>query len=358
MAAGMAPNLRRAADVLRNSEALLILTGAGMGVDSGLGTFRGVNAGVWPPLKAMDIDFSWMSEPTWFDHDPRLAWAFWHFRHTAYVHGAPHDGYRILARWGGQMNRGFFTVTSNIDGHWARTEGVSPEQIYEAHGTLTWMQCVDEREGDLWPTPTAQIDGLEAPIWDVKPDEDVEIQVADQSYKLVRKHSWFGCAQPPPTGPWISAKVAADGSVVDGNGVRLEVGSLRRPGGVDLMRIREGCQLPLSPDNKPARPNVMMFNDGGVNYKRIGAQNDKYEEWKGNLPKDTKLMICEIGAGKAVPTIRRIAEENVATFPNSVLVRINLEAQDAEVPEKYSERSVSISGLGALAALAQIDAML
>lgn len=40
---------------------------------AGLGTFRGRNAGVWPPLKAMQMDFSAMSSPDWFDSDPRLA---------------------------------------------------------------------------------------------------------------------------------------------------------------------------------------------------------------------------------------------------------------------------------------------
>lgn len=37
----------RAAEAVASADALLITTGAGMGVDSGLGTFRGRNAGVW-----------------------------------------------------------------------------------------------------------------------------------------------------------------------------------------------------------------------------------------------------------------------------------------------------------------------
>ena len=49
---------------------MVIGTGAGMGVDSGLGTFRGRNAGVWPPLKAMQIDFTEMSCPQAFEQDP------------------------------------------------------------------------------------------------------------------------------------------------------------------------------------------------------------------------------------------------------------------------------------------------
>ena len=92
--------LARAAAAIRDCDALLICTGAGMGVDSGLGTFRGRNAGVWAPLKAMQMDFSEMSCPDWFESDARLAWAFWHFRHQAYTKGKPHAGYDLLAKWG------------------------------------------------------------------------------------------------------------------------------------------------------------------------------------------------------------------------------------------------------------------
>lgn len=35
---------------------------------------------------------------------------------------------------------GLFSVTSNIDGHWDRTEGVGPEKVYECHGAPWYMQ--------------------------------------------------------------------------------------------------------------------------------------------------------------------------------------------------------------------------
>ena len=62
-----------AAAVIRNADAILVTTGAGMGVDSGLGTFRGRNAGVWAPLKALDRDFSELSCPDVFEEDERLS---------------------------------------------------------------------------------------------------------------------------------------------------------------------------------------------------------------------------------------------------------------------------------------------
>ncbi len=45
-----------------------------MGVDSGLGTYRGRNAGVWPPLQTLGLTFPDMSTPSHFDDDPFFAW--------------------------------------------------------------------------------------------------------------------------------------------------------------------------------------------------------------------------------------------------------------------------------------------
>lgn len=73
-----------------------------MGVDSGLGTFRGRNAGVWPPLEKLGMRHEEMSTPRHFDDDPFFAWAFWKFRHDAYrinENSRPHAGYGILKKW-------------------------------------------------------------------------------------------------------------------------------------------------------------------------------------------------------------------------------------------------------------------
>merc|ERR1712166_170374 len=166
-----------AARQIRAADALLICTGAGMGVDSGLGTFRGRNAGVWPPLKAMQRDFSEMSNPSWFESDPHIAWSFWRWRHQAYTSSAPHEGYSLLAKWGARLPHGFFSVTSNIDGHWERTEGVDPSQVYECHGALTRMQPVHPTPvSNIWPTDNAAIAALQVPDWDLESGQTVQVR--------------------------------------------------------------------------------------------------------------------------------------------------------------------------------------
>eukprot|EP00434_Breviolum_minutum_P006536 symbB.v1.2.005769.t1/scaffold289.1/size287290/14 len=331
MAAAPSGRLLTAADYIKKADALLICTGAGMGVDSGLGTFRGRNAGVWPPLKAMQMDFSRMSSPDWFDRDPRLAWAFWRFRHQAYTLGAPHRGYSLLAEWGNTMKHGLFSVTSNIDGHWDRTEGVGPEKVYECHGALTRMQCVED-DKNIWPTDPKDIADIQVPVWDLEAGEKVLALVA---------------------GVEVEAIVQEDGASLTKDREPIRATRVSRKGGPDLLRSFPESKLPRSVDGKPARPNVLMFGDGGVNVRVIDEQYDRFQNWLREIPTEASLVIVEVGAGKAVPTIRRTSEDVLRKYKNAFLVRINLD--DSDVPEFFSSRSVSIGGMGALEALTQID---
>eukprot|EP00966_Prymnesium_polylepis_P175635 4064898-Prymnesium_polylepis.1 len=77
----------------------------------------------------MQIDFSERPCPDVFESDPYAAWAFWKFRHDAYTQSSPHDGYRLLAAMGGRMPKEVFSITSNIDGHWVRIEGIGEERM-------------------------------------------------------------------------------------------------------------------------------------------------------------------------------------------------------------------------------------
>jgi len=299
-----------------------------MGVDSGLGTFRGRNAGVWPPLKAMQLDFSEMSSPGWFTEDPLLAWAFWCFRYSSYAKSTPHEGYSILSRWGGSMKHGLFSVTSNIDGHWDRTDGVGPERVYEVHGAVTRMQPLTGQ--GIWTMDAKQLANCKAPAWDLRPGERVMGRTARG---------------------WVPAVVGEDGcSLLDEKGEAMRVGGVRRTDDdPDLCRLSADSKLPLTPDGRPARPNVLMFGDWGVDCRVIMRQQDAFQKWLRGLPQGSNLVVLEIGAGTAVRTIRSIAEE-AGDRPNATLVRINLDQ-----PNTKGKRAISVGGMGALEALNAID---
>jgi hypothetical protein len=154
---------------------------------------------------------------------------------------------------------------------------------------------------------------------------------------------------PTPTG--------SDGaSVFDSKGERVPARAVRRPGSAtDLLRVLPSCKLPSCPrSNNPARPNVLMFGDDGVVMDVIDQQQATFQAWLATLPKTCRLAIVEVGAGKAIPTIRRISEAVLRSHPHATLVRINLD--DSEVPEQLSERCVCVGGMGALDALRGIAA--
>lgn len=142
MAPARNDELARAAEAIRESTALLVTAGAGMGVDSGLPDFRG-NEGFWkayPPFAKLGLSFVDLANPRWFDTDPALAWGFYGHRLALYRATKPHEGFAILSRWAASRPRGAFVFTSNVDGQFQRA-GFDPDRILECHGALDWLQC-------------------------------------------------------------------------------------------------------------------------------------------------------------------------------------------------------------------------
>mmetsp|Transcript_57621 Transcript_57621/g.166827 ORF Transcript_57621/g.166827 Transcript_57621/m.166827 type:complete len:1106 (-) Transcript_57621:140-3457(-) len=142
----------RAADWISSADALLIGSGAGMGVDSGLGTFRGGRRGVWQGLEEVGLAYEDICDAKWFQEEPRLAWAFWDHCHKVYQETTPHDGYTAVRSWGLKCPLGFYSFTSNIDSHWSAS-GVASDRILEVHGAVKWLQCSVPCCSDVWRAP-------------------------------------------------------------------------------------------------------------------------------------------------------------------------------------------------------------
>lgn len=142
---------RTAARYLQESDALIIATGAGMGVDSGLPDFRG-DEGFWrayPALKQAGIDFQRAANPASFVEDPVRAWGFYGHRLALYRETVPHRGFALLKAWGEAMARGYFVFTSNVDGQFQKA-GFDAERIHECHGSIHHLQCLDGCDRSTW----------------------------------------------------------------------------------------------------------------------------------------------------------------------------------------------------------------
>lgn len=143
--------LQRAADLLCAADAVLVAAGAGMGVDSGLPDFRGPQ-GFWrayPALGRAGIDFYAAASPASFRRDPRLAWGFYGHRLALYRQVQAHAGFGLLAAWGRSLPAGWAVFTSNVDGHF-QAAGAAGAALQECHGSIHWLQCLDDCQEALW----------------------------------------------------------------------------------------------------------------------------------------------------------------------------------------------------------------
>jgi len=151
--------IKRAAMLIGEADALLITAGAGVGVDSGLPDFRGTS-GFWkayPPIQKLGISFSEMANPIWFQQRPKLAWAFYGHRLNLYRKTIPHNGYRIMQNWASKMNGDYFVFTSNVDGQF-QMSGFDDNRIEECHGSIHHLQCSDPCSNQIWDADHITVD--------------------------------------------------------------------------------------------------------------------------------------------------------------------------------------------------------
>ncbi|MFT4548973.1 MAG: NAD-dependent SIR2 family protein deacetylase [Pseudoalteromonas tetraodonis] len=143
--------IQRASDACNEADALLITTGAGMGVDSGLPDFRG-NEGFWnayPSYRKLGVNFMEMANPTRFSDQPELGWGFYGHRRNLYRAIKPHAGFARLLDFGISLPHQYFCFTSNVDGHF-QAANFDPERIIECHGSINHLQCIGDCEAKIW----------------------------------------------------------------------------------------------------------------------------------------------------------------------------------------------------------------
>lgn len=237
-----------AAQRILNAEALVITTGAGMGVDSGLPDFRG-NQGFWnayPMYERLGLSFIQAANPEHFDQDPHFGWGFYGHRTNLYRNTVPHAGFHLLKAWGEQFNLPTFIATSNVDGQFQKA-GFAEDQVLEVHGSIHHLQCTTPCSRDIW---------LNQETFDI-----------DES--TMRCHT-----------------------------------------------------TPLCPKcRRVARPNILMFGDYAWLHQRSASQEEGFDHFLKQHQGKT-LVVIEIGAGTAIPTIRNLSER-LGRRPDTSVLRIN-----------------------------------
>ena len=123
-------------------EKIVILTGAGISAESGLGTFRDAG-GLWTRYRIEDV-----ATPEGFARNPKLVQDFYNRRRAQAARARPNAAHAALARlqrnWPGEV----VIVTQNVDD---LHEKAGSRDVIHMHGELAGALC--NACGHRWPAP-------------------------------------------------------------------------------------------------------------------------------------------------------------------------------------------------------------
>lgn len=121
---------------------IVILTGAGISAESGLGTFRDED-GLWAQHRIEDV-----ATPEGFARDPARVHDFYNARRAQAAQARPNPAHMALARLESFWDGGLLIITQNVDGLHA---AAGSRNVLHMHGQLDGALChaCDHR----WPAP-------------------------------------------------------------------------------------------------------------------------------------------------------------------------------------------------------------
>ena len=123
-------------------KSIVILTGAGISAESGLGTFRDKD-GLWTRYDLADV-----ATPEGFARDPGLVHAFYNARRANAAAAQPNAAHRALARLEAAWPGPFRIITQNVDD---LHERAGSRAVWHMHGRLNGALCA--ACGARWPAP-------------------------------------------------------------------------------------------------------------------------------------------------------------------------------------------------------------
>lgn len=129
--------------IITNAKVCVVFAGAGIGSDSGLKVFRS-KEGLWeqyPDIGKVKLSFKQIANPFHYERYKNASIPFYRDRLRNYIDTEPHDGFRALLSIVDDMPKGYFVVTSNVDGHFQKA-GFDKKLICEEHGSIHKWQCV------------------------------------------------------------------------------------------------------------------------------------------------------------------------------------------------------------------------
>jgi NAD-dependent deacetylase len=125
-------------DVDLSKARVLVLTGAGVSVESGIPTFRGKD-GYWRNLDPMKL-----ATPEAFEKNPELVWEWYRERRQRVRHAQPNAAHEAIVKLSTHA-RDFLLMTQNVDDLHPRAEWegnrLPKETMVQIHGDIFLTRC-------------------------------------------------------------------------------------------------------------------------------------------------------------------------------------------------------------------------
>jgi NAD-dependent deacetylase len=120
-------------NILRTTQSVCVLTGAGISAESGVPTFRGAD-GLWRKFRPGEL-----ANFDAFIRNPQLVWEWYNYRRELIETVMPNEGHLALSRMENAVSD-FTLVTQNVDDLHRRA---GSKNILELHGNIMQSSCVD-----------------------------------------------------------------------------------------------------------------------------------------------------------------------------------------------------------------------
>lgn len=143
-------NLDKAAQVIAESERLVVFTGAGVSKESGVPTFRDALDGLWAQHDPMKL-----ATPQAFRNDPKLVWDWYTYRRELLSDKSPNPGHYAVADLEDLLPQ-VVVVTQNIDGFHLE---VGSTDVICLHGDLKRDKCFANCRGNPTYVDVSQLSG-------------------------------------------------------------------------------------------------------------------------------------------------------------------------------------------------------
>lgn len=144
--------LTSAASMLRSSEVVAVLTGAGVSAESGIPTFRDAQSGWWAKYRPEEL-----ATPEAFAADPARVWGWYALRRALVRQARPNAAHEALAYLARRLPR-CTLLTQNVDG---LHEASGQHDVISLHGSLLQVRCSADCSAPFAAPDTMDAKGLE-----------------------------------------------------------------------------------------------------------------------------------------------------------------------------------------------------